>query len=140
AQLQTANQVLRVSEERFRLFVDAVQDYAIIMLSPQGHVTSWNEGAEYVKGYKAEEVIGKHFSCFYPPEEIAGGKPEKQLQTAMEQGHLEAEGWRVRKDGQKFWANVVMTAVFDNNGCLQGFAKITRDMTERKRLEEILRN
>ena len=140
AQLQVANQVLRVSEERFRLFVDAVQDYAIIMLSPQGLVTSWNEGAEYVKGYKAEEIIGKHFSCFYPPEDITRGKPEKELQTVLEQGHLEADGWRVRKDGQKFWANVVMTAVFDNNGCLQGFAKITRDMTERKRLEEILRN
>ena len=120
AQLQAANQVLRESEERFRIFVNAVQDYAIFMLSPQGHVVSWNKGAENIKGYKAEEVIGKHFSCFYPPEDIAQGKPEKELQTAREQGSVEAEGWRVRKDGQNFWANVEITALFDNQWLLTG--------------------
>src|SRR6202043_2193159 len=138
AQLQTANQVLRESEGRFRLLVEGVQDYAIFMLSPQGHVVSWNKGAERIKGYKVDEIIGKHFSCFYPPEAIAQGKPEQELRAATEQGHTEDEGWRVRKDGQGFWANVVITAVFDKDGCLQGFAKITRDMTEAKRSERAI--
>jgi PAS domain S-box-containing protein len=133
AQLQAANQVLRESEERFRLLVEGVQDCAIFMLSPQGHVVSWNKCAERIKGYKADEIIGKHFSCFYPPEGIAQGKPEQDLRTAMEQGHANEEGWRVRKDGQQFWANVEITAIFEGGGCLQGFAKITRDLTESKR-------
>ena len=133
AQLQAANQVLRESEGRFRLLVEGVQDYAIFMLSPQGHVVSWNKGAERIKGYKVDEIIGKHFSCFYPPEGIAQGKPEQELRTAMEQGHTNEEGWRVRKDGQQFWANVEITAIFEEGGCLQGFAKITRDLTESKR-------
>jgi PAS domain S-box-containing protein len=133
AQLQAANQVLRESEERFRLLVEGVQDCAIFMLGPQGHVVTWNKGAERIKGYKADEIIGKHFSCFYPPEGIAQGKPEQELRTAMEQGHENEEGWRVRKDGQQFWANVEITAIFEEGGCLQGFAKITRDLTESKR-------
>jgi PAS domain S-box-containing protein len=133
-----AKELLRQSEERFRLFVDGVQDYAIFMLSPDGHVASWNQGAERIKGYKVDEIIGKHFSCFYPSEAIAAGKPEWELRTALEKGHVEDEGWRVRKDGQKFWANVVITALFDEDGRLQGFAKITRDMTERERIERAL--
>ncbi len=133
-----AVEALRLSEERFRLLVDGVQDYAIVMLSPRGHVVSWNEGAERIKGYKADEIIGKHFSCFYPPEAVAEGKPERVLQTALEQGRVADEGWRLRKDGQLFWANFVITAVFDKAGRLQGFAKITRDVTEAKRIEQIL--
>ena len=138
AQLEAANRVLRESEERFRLLVEGVQDYAIFMLSPQGHVVSWNKGAERIKGYKADEIIGKHFSCFYPPEAVAEGKPERALRTAVEHGHSEEEGWRMRKDGQQFWASIVITAIFDNGGCLQGFAKITRDMTEAKRSEQAI--
>src|SRR6202043_2574158 len=138
AQLQAANRVLRESEERFRLLIEGVQDYAIFMLSPQGHVVSWNNGAERIKGYKVDEIIGKHFSCFYPPEAIAQGKPEEELRMAMEQGHTDEEGWRLRKDGQQFWASVVITAIFDKGGCLQGFAKITRDMTEAKRSEQAI--
>src|SRR3984893_14044599 len=138
AQLQAANQILRESEERFRLLVEGVQDYAIFMLSPQGHVVSWNKGSERIKGYKVDEIIGKHFSCFYPPEAIAQGKPEQELRMAKEQGHIDEEGWRGRKDGQQFWASVVLTAIYDKGGCLQGFAKITRDMTEAKRSEQVL--
>jgi PAS domain S-box-containing protein len=133
-----AKELLRQSEERFRLFVDGVQDYAIFMLSPEGHVASWNQGAERIKGYIVDEIIGKHFSCFYPPEAIAAGKPEWELRAALEKGHVEDEGWRLRKDGQRFWANVVITALFDDDGRLQGFAKITRDMTERERIERAL--
>ena len=133
-----AEEVLRQSEEAFRLLVEGVQDYAIFMLSPQGHVVSWNKGAERIKGYKVDEIIGKHFSCFYPPEAIAQGKPEQELRTAMEQGHINNQGWRVRKDGQQFLANVVITAIFDKDGCLQGFAQITRDITERERIERAL--
>jgi PAS domain S-box-containing protein len=133
-----AEEVLRQSEERFRLLVEGVQDYAIFMLSPQGHVVSWNKGAERIKGYKLDEIIGKYFSCFYPPEAIAQGKPEQDLRTAMEQGHMNDEGWRVRKDGQQYRANVVISAIFDKDGCLRGFAIITRDLTERERIERAL--
>ena len=128
---------LRVSEERFRLLVDAVQDYAIFMLSPAGIVESWNAGAEAIKGYRAEEVIGQDFRMFYTPEDRAAGKPDAALRKALEQGRLETEGWRVRKDGRLFWANVVITAVRGPAGDLRGFAKITRDMSERRRLEEL---
>lgn len=133
-----AEEVLRQSEERFRLLVDGVQDYAIFMLSPKGDIISWNKGAERIKGYKADEIIGKHFSWFYPPEDIALGKPERELRTAIEEGQMENEGWRVRQDGQQFWASIVITALVDKAGCLLGFAKITRDMTERKRIEQAL--
>ncbi len=133
-----AEEVLRQSEERFQLLVDGVQEYAIFMLSPKGNVISWNKGAERIKGYKADEIIGKHFSSFYPPEDIAQGKPERELQTAIKEGQTEDEGWRVRKDKKQFWATVVITALFDKAGSLNGFAKITRDMTERKRIEQVL--
>jgi PAS domain S-box-containing protein len=133
-----AEEVLRQSEERFRLLVEGVQEYAIFMLSPQGNVVSWNKGAERIKGYKVDEIIGKHFSCFYTPEAIAQGKPEEELRIAMEHGQMSEEGWRLRKDGQKFWTSVVITALFDKAGCLQGFAKISRDMTEAKQVERAL--
>jgi PAS domain S-box-containing protein len=131
-------EAVRQSEERFRLLVESVQEYAIFMLSPQGNVVNWNKGAERIKGYTADEILGKHFSCFYPLEAIAQGKPGQELRTAIEQGQAKEEGWRVRKDGQRFWANVVITALFDKDGCLQGFAKISRDMTEAKRTEQAL--
>jgi PAS domain S-box-containing protein len=133
-----AEEVLRQSEERFRLLVEGVQEYAIFMLSPQGNVVSWNKGAERIKGYKADEIIGKHFSCFYTPEAIALGKPEEELRIAMEHGQMSEEGWRLRKNGQTFWTSVVITALFDKAGSLQGFAKISRDMTETKQAEQAL--
>lgn len=137
---KNAEEVLRQSEERFQLIVDGVQDYAIFMLSPEGRILTWNKGAERIKGYKFGEIIGKHFSCFYPPEAIARGTPELELRTAMEQGYSRNEDWRVRKDGQLFWANIVITASFDAVGKLRGYVKITRDMTESRRLEAVLKN
>jgi PAS domain S-box-containing protein len=128
---------LRISEERFRLLVDSVRDYAIFMLSPQGIVQSWNAGAQAINGYQASEIIGRHFSCFYTPEDQLAGKADRELRTAREQGRYEEEGWRVRKDGTLFWANVVVTAVHAPSGELRGFAKVTRDMSERRRLEEL---
>src|SRR4051812_7342033 len=129
---------LRESEERFRLLVDGITDYAIFRLTPTGHVASWNQGAERIKGYKHDEIIGRHFSCFYPPEDLASGFPEHELQTALLAGHCEEEGWRVRKDGSRFWANVVITPLKDESGTVRGFSKITRDITERKAAEERL--
>ena len=129
---------LRESEERFRILVDGITDYAIFRLTPTGHVASWNQGAERIKGYKQDEIIGRHFSCFYPPEELASGFPERELQTAVQAGRCEEEGWRVRKDGSRFWANVVITPLKDETGTLRGFSKITRDITERKGAEERL--
>ena len=123
------------SEDSFRLLVEGVKDYAIIMLDPAGHVASWNAGAERFKGWRADEVIGKHFSCFYPPEEIQRGLPEKELKAADAEGRFEDEGWRLRKDGTKFWANVIISALRDKDGNLRGFAKVTRDLTERKQAE-----
>ena len=134
-----AQDALRQSEERFRLLVSSVEDYAIIMLDPKGRVTSWNAGAQRIKGYGADEVLGRHFSCFYTREDSDSGKPEEELQRAVAEGRFEGEGWRVRKDGSRFWANVVITPVFDDAGTLRGFAKVTRDITERKRAEEELR-
>jgi PAS domain S-box-containing protein len=138
SQRKRVEENLRQSEEQFRLLVEEVQDYAIFMLSPQGHVLTWNKGAERIKGYKADQIIGRHFSCFYPLEVIAEGKPEQELRTAIKQGHTDEEGWRVRKDGQRFWAHVVITALFDQDSSLRGFAKITRDMTERERIVRAL--
>jgi PAS domain S-box-containing protein len=134
-----AEENVQHSEERFRLLVSAVKDYAILMLDPKGNVVSWNAGAERIKGYRAEEIIGRHFSCFYPAEDVARGKPESELQIATEQGRFEDEGWRVRKDGSRFWANVLTTALRDEAGQLCGFGKVTRDLTERKKVEETLR-
>jgi PAS domain S-box-containing protein len=130
---------LRHSEERFRLLVSGVKDYAIFMLDPNGVVATWNAGAESIKGYRAEEIIGSHFSRFYPPESIERRLPETELRGATMQGRFEDEGWRVRKDGSRFWANVIITAVRDANGQLLGFSKITRDLSERRLHEEDLR-
>ena len=129
---------LRVSEERFRLLVEAVQDYAIFMLDPQGNVSSWNKGAERLKGYQATEIVGKHFSCFYPEEDLRNAKPQWELTVAAKDGRFEDEGWRLRKDGSRFWANVIITAVRDGSGKLLGFGKVTRDSTERMKTEQAL--
>jgi PAS domain S-box-containing protein len=132
---RAAELALAASEQRFRLMVDSVQDYAILMLSPEGDVTTWNAGAERIKGYRAEEIIGRHFSTFYPPQDVAAGKPEHELAIASAEGRLQDEGWRVRKDGTQFWANVVITALRDPAGTLQGYGKVTRDMTEARMAE-----
>jgi PAS domain S-box-containing protein len=121
------------SEQRFRLFVDAVRDYAIFMLDPKGNITTWNTGAERIKGYKPWEIIGKHFSIFYPEEDLKSRKPWHELEVAAEDGRFEDEGWRLRQDGTKFWANVIITAIRDEGGRLLGFGKVTRDLTEKKR-------
>ena len=126
---------LRLSEERFRLLVESVQDYAIFMLTREGNVASWNAGAERMKGYKSSEIIGQHFSVFYPPE--ARSKPEWELRQAIDHGRVEDEGWRVRRDGTRFWANVVITALRRKDGELVGFAKVTRDLTDRRKVEEL---
>ena len=127
---------LRESEERFRLLVEGVRDYAIFMLNPEGYIESWNAGAENIKGYKTEEIIGKHFSIFYPEEDLRRDKPGYELKVAAERGRFEDEGWRLRKDGTRFWANVIITALRYKNGNLRGFGKVTRDLTERKYAEE----
>ncbi len=134
-----AEMALRQSEERFQLLVESVQDYAIFMLDPEGRVSSWNSGAERIKGYAASEIIGEHFSRFYPEEDLRSGKPQRELEIAAEQGRFEDEGWRVRKDGSRFWANLVITALRDRTGRLCGFSKVTRDITERMQAHEALR-
>jgi len=131
---------LRESEARFRLLVESVRDYAIFLLDPEGHVATWNAGAERIKGYRAEEIIGRHFSVFYPAERIAEGFPQYELEVAAREGRFEDEGWRIRKDGSRFWANVVITALHDPGGKLVGFAKVTRDLTERRAAEEQARD
>ncbi|MCS0590767.1 PAS domain S-box protein [Massilia norwichensis] len=133
-----AEDKLRESEQRFRLLVQGVTDYAIYMLSPEGLVTNWNSGAERIKGYTHDEIVGSHFSRFYTPEDQAAGVPKRALSTAGEVGRFEAEGWRVRKDGTRFWAHVIIDAIHDDEGKLMGFAKITRDLTEKKRTAEAL--
>lgn len=130
---------VRESEELFRLLVQSVKDYAIFMLDPQGHVVSWNRGAQRIKGYTSDEIIGRHFSIFYPEEDLAAGKPQHNLEIARREGVVEDKGWRVRKDGSRFFANVLITAVFDSRGELRGFAKVTRDISEQRRAEEIRR-
>jgi PAS domain S-box-containing protein len=126
---------LRASEERYRLLVESVKDYAIILLDRQGQVVSWNASAKRIKGYRAEEIVGQHFSIFYAPEDRAAGKPERMLQEALAHGRREDEGWRYRKDRSPFWADVIITAVYGPAGQLQGFAKITRDLTERRQAD-----
>jgi PAS domain S-box-containing protein len=128
---------LRRSEERFRLLVEGVQDYAIYMLDPEGTVTSWNAGARRIKGYEAQEIVGKHFSRFYRSEDIDAGKPWAELAMAREHGRAEDEGWRVRKDGTRFWARVVVSALRDADGRLHGYAKVTQDMTQRRQSEAL---
>jgi PAS domain S-box-containing protein len=133
-----AEEALRRSEERFRLLVQGVTDYAIYMLDREGRVSSWNAGAQRFKGYQADEIMGHHFSRFYPEEDRAAGVPQKALEIAASEGRFEAEGWRVRKDGGRFWANVVIDPIRDEGGELIGFTKITRDLTERKQAQEAL--
>lgn len=132
-------QKLRQSEERLRLMIDSVRDYAIFMLSPSGEVTSWNSGAQAIKGYVAEEVLGRHFSVFYTPEDQAAGLPQQLLSAAAVNDRVQAEGWRVRRDGSRFWADVMISAIRDESGTLRGFTKVTRDLTERRRFEELER-
>ena len=133
-----AQEALRHSEQLFRSIVEGVRDYAIFTLDNSGKVATWNFGAEQIKGYKAEEIIGEHFSRFYTQEDIDRHKPEEELQIAAQKGQVEDEGWRVRKDGSRFWAKVLITAIRDVNGQLLGYSKITRDFTDRKRAEEAL--
>ncbi len=130
---------LHESQELFQILVEGVKDYAIFMLDPQGNILSWNAGAERLKGYQAEEITGSNFSCFYSEEERNEGKPAAELEKAAAEGRFECEGWRVRKDGSRFWANVIITALHDENGSLRGFSKVTRDITDRKRAEDALR-
>jgi PAS domain S-box-containing protein len=127
---------LRATEERFRLFVQNVRDYAILLLDPSGRVISWNPGAQRMKGYRAEEILDRHFSVFYPEEAVKNGVCDLELGVAAKEGRFEDEGWRVRKDGTRFWANVVITALRDAGGTLVGYAKITRDLSERRKAEE----
>ena len=129
---------LRQSEERFRLMVESVKDYAILMLDPGGKIVSWNIGAQRIKGYAAQEIIGQHFSCFYPREVAETGFPERELVEASATGRFQDEGWRVRKDGSRFWANVVVTAIRDPGGRLLGFVKVTRDLTEHRKAEQAM--
>ncbi|MBP0588635.1 PAS domain S-box protein [Paraburkholderia sp. LEh10] len=126
-------------EDRYALLIEAVHDYAIFMLDPSGNVSSWNPGAQRIKGYSHDEIVGRHFSTFYTEEDIAAGKPARELEIAAAEGRVEDEGWRVRRDGSRFWANVIISAVRDSKGELLGFAKITRDMTDRVRLAELER-
>ena len=130
---------LHDAEEHFTQLVAGVQDYAIFMLSETGIIRSWNAGAQRIKGYAADEIVGSHFSRFYTPEAVASHWPEEELRRAQQDGRFEDEGWRVRKDGTRFWANVVITALRNSDGSLRGFLKITRDVTERMKAEEKLR-
>jgi len=125
------------TEQDYRLLVENVKDYAIVMIDPEGYVVTWNAGAQRIKGYTAEEIIGKHFSIFYTKEDIAQGKTEKELSIALKDGRFEDENWRVRKDGSRFWANVIITPLRDEHGVLRGFGKLTRDLTERRKAEEM---
>jgi PAS domain S-box-containing protein len=131
------DEALRQSEERFRLLVDGVLDYAIFMLDPSGVVSSWNRGAAKINGYRREEIVGKHFSNFYLPEDVQAGKPWSELAAARREGRAEDEGWRVRKDGERFWARVVVSALYDPAGHLRGFAKVMQDLSARRHVQEL---
>jgi PAS domain S-box-containing protein len=126
-------------ERRYQLMINSVKDYAIFMLDPQGRITSWNHGAERLKGYGRDEILGKHFSIFYPAEDNQRDKPARELEIAARDGTLEDEGWRVRKDGSRFWANVIISAIRNEHGDLLGFTKVTRDLTARREADEQLR-
>src|SRR5438270_701444 len=133
-----AQQALLEAERTFRILVQGVTDYAIFMLDPEGRVTNWNAGAQRIKGYSPRDIVGEHFSRFYTPEDLDAGVPAKALETARETGRYEAEGWRVRKDGTRFWASVVIDAIRNEDGELIGFAKITRDMSEKREAQQRL--
>ncbi|MDZ4365841.1 MAG: PAS domain S-box protein, partial [Afipia sp.] len=135
---RAAEQRLKQNEEQFRLLVQGVTDYALYMLDPQGRVSSWNAGAERIKQYRADEIIGQHFSKFYSESDRQKGEPQNALNTALRDGRFEKEGWRVRKDGTQFWANVIIDSIRDETGALIGFAKITRDITERRETQKAL--
>ena len=130
-------EMLRRSEERFRLLVEGVSDYAIFLLDPEGRVASWNHGAEKIKGYQADDIIGRHFSVFYPPDVVATGWPARELATALAEGRMHDEGWRLRKDGSRFWAAVAITPLYDENGTHIGFAKVTRDLSDQRRVQAL---
>jgi len=130
-------EALRQSEERFRLLVEGVVDYAIVMLDPEGMVTSWNSGAERINGYRRDEVLGKHVSRFFLPEDVEDGKPWEELATARRDGRVEAQGWRVRKNGERFWARAVVSSLHDQDGHLRGFAKVTQDLTDQRHLQDL---
>ncbi len=138
AERKRAEEALRESQEGFRLLLDGAKDYAIYMLDPEGHVISWSEGAARLKGYRSEEILGQHFSCFYLPEDRAAGTPARELQESLAKGRFEAQAQRVRKDSSVFWADVVITPMYDDSGVLRGYSKIARDITERRRAEERL--
>ena len=138
-ELKRTEERLQESEERFRLVIEDVRDYAIITLDENGYVAGWNVGAERVKGYCAGEILGQHFSCFYPPEAVQAGKPAKALEIAREQGRFEEEAWRIRKDGTLFWAHVSVTALRNKAGRLIGFSKVVRDESQQKQAEEAVR-
>jgi PAS domain S-box-containing protein len=125
-------------DAQYRMLVEQVRDYGIFLLDPEGRVSTWNEGARRLKGYEAEEILGRHFTVFYTPEDVASGKPSRELAEALRSGRSEDEGWRLRKDGSSFWANVVITPLRDPSGALSGYAKVTRDFSARKQLEEEL--
>jgi PAS domain S-box-containing protein len=131
--------VKKLTSDPFKLLVQSIVDYAIYMLDPKGFVTSWNSGAERIKGFQTEEIVGQHLSKFYTEEDRESGLPEKVLETAKREGKFEGEGWRVRKDGTRFWASVVLDRINDDKGKLIGFAKITRDMTAKREAEQALR-
>src|ERR671923_1800513 len=126
------------TEQQLQLLVESVRDYAIFLLDTGGHVVTWNQGAQRINGYTFDEIRGRHFSVFYPPEDIESGKPDYELKVATEEGRFEDEGWRLRKDGSRFWASVVITALRDEEGKLLGFSKITRDLTDRRMHEGAL--
>ncbi|MDO8707883.1 PAS domain-containing sensor histidine kinase, partial [Pseudomonas sp.] len=133
-----AEETLKQSEQQFRLLVQSVTDYAIYMLAPDGRLTNWNQGAQRIKGYRPEEVIGQHFSLFYTPEDREAGEPQRALETAMREGRFENRAWRVRKDGTRFFAHVVVDPIWGDTGTLLGFAKITRDITEATQAQKVL--
>src|SRR5215468_2253622 len=135
SQLVVSDRALQASEQHFHMLVQGVRDYAIYMLDPQGHITSWNSGAEYIEGYREEEIIGQHFSRFFTPEDQQSGLPKAALKQAKQKGKYEAEGWHVRKDGSRFWASFAINPILGKEGALIGFAKIVRDITERKQIE-----